>query len=68
MKKLIQISVILVLAIALVVGLFQIGIGSEIPMASKSCRVGWNTRASSCLALGIGVKVPIDRPDVGWNG
>ena len=67
MKKLLQISIVLVLALALIVGLFQIGIGSELSTAAKSCRVGWNTRAPSCLALGIGVGGPIYMPNVGWN-
>ena len=67
MKKLLQISVVLVLALALIVGLFQIGIGSELPSASTACRVGWNTRTGTCLALGIGVGGPIYMPNVGWN-
>jgi hypothetical protein len=67
MKKLLQISIILVLALALIVGLFQIGIGTELPTASNACRVGWNTRTGSCLALGIKVDGPIFMPNVGWN-
>jgi len=67
MKKLLQISIVLVLALALIVGLFQIGIGSELPVAGSACRVGWNTRTGSCLALGIGVGGPIFMPNVGWN-
>ena len=68
MKRILQISIVLVLAIALIVGLFQIGIGSELPTAGNACRVGWNTRAGNCLALGIGVRGPIYMPNVGWNG
>ena len=70
MKKLLQISIVLVLALALIVGLFQIGIGSELPTAGNPhpCRVGWNTRNGSCLALGIGVGGTIYMPNVGWNG
>ena len=67
MKKLLQISIVLVLALALIVGLFQIGIGSDLPSASTACRVGWNTRTGSCLALRIGVRGPIFIPNVGWN-
>jgi len=67
MKKFLQISIVLVLALALIVGLFQIGIGSELPTAGTACRVGWNTRTGSCLALGIGVGGPIYMPNVGWN-
>jgi len=67
MKKLLQISIVLVLALVLIVGLFQIGIGSELPSARNACRVGWNTRTGNCLALGIGVGGPIYMPSVGWN-
>ena len=67
MKKLLQISIVLVLALALIVGLFQIGIGSELPTAGNSCRVGWNTRAGNCLALGPSPNVPTRMPRVGWN-
>jgi len=67
MKKLLQISIVLVLALALIIGLFQIGIGSELPSARNACRVGWNTRTGSCLALGIGDGGPIYMPSVGWN-
>lgn len=67
MKKLLQISIVLVLAFALIVGLFQIGIGSELPTAAHSCRVGWNTRANNCLALVSSPKVPGRMPQVGWN-
>jgi hypothetical protein len=68
MKKLIQVSIVLVVALALIVGLFQIGIGSELPQAANPCRVGWNTRNPHCLALGTGLESPILRPNVGWNG
>jgi hypothetical protein len=70
MKKFIQISILLVLAIALIIGLFQIGIGSELAQAGSgsACRVGWNTRTRPCLALGTGLKGPILQPNVGWNG
>ena len=68
MKKFIQISIMLVLAIALIIGLFPIGIGSEFPQAGSPCRVGWNTRTGTCLALGTGLNGPIMQPNVGWNG
>lgn len=67
MKKLLQISIILVLALALIVGLFQIGIGSELSTAGNSCRVGWNTRVGNCLAVAPDPKVPNRIPRVGWN-
>lgn len=68
MKKLLQISIVLILAFALIVGLFQIGAGSELTTARNTCRVGWNTRAGSCLALGTRAGGPIYMPNVGWNG
>ena len=67
MKKLLQISIVLVLALALIVGLFQIGIGAELPTAKNPCRVGWNTKTGNCLALGIDVGGTIYMPNVGWN-
>ena len=68
MKRLLQISIVLVLALALIVGLLQIGIGSELPTAGRSCRVGWNTRVDNCLALVPSLKAPGRTPQVGWNG
>jgi hypothetical protein len=67
MKRLLQISILLVLAFALIVGMLQIGIGSELPTAGNTCRVGWNSRAGSCLALGVSLKNPVRSPQVGWN-
>ena len=65
MKKLIQVSIVLTLALILIVGLLQIG--GDLSQAAKSCRVGWNGRAVTCLAL-----APIPgiqpRPEIGWNG
>jgi hypothetical protein len=68
MKRLLQISILLVLAFALIVGMLQIGIGSELPTAGTACRVGWNGRATSCLALVPSPSLPVIRPMVGWNG
>jgi hypothetical protein len=68
MKRLLQISILLVLAFALIVGMLQIGLGSELPTAGSACRVGWNGRATSCLVLGPSLKGPVMSPQVGWNG
>jgi hypothetical protein len=68
MKKLLQISIVLVLALALIIGLFQIGIGGELPTAGNSCHVGSNTTTNSCLALLPSPKVPGSIQRVGWNG
>jgi len=68
MKRLIQISIVLVLALALIVGLFQIGIGSELATAGNACRVGWNTRTGTCLADAIRFPGSDPMPNVGWNG
>lgn len=67
MKRLLQISILLVLALALIVGLFQIGMGPELSSTGSTCRVGWNTRAGSCLALGTVPWLPGILPQVGWN-
>jgi hypothetical protein len=69
MKKLIQVSLMLVLAIALLVGHFQVGLGSDLSPTADSCRVGWNTRAGSCVLEVSTPKVPAIQPNsVGWNG
>jgi hypothetical protein len=69
MKKFIQISMMLVLAIALLVGHFQVGLGSDLPPTADSCRVGWNTRVGNCVSAVPTPKVPIIHPNgVGWNG
>ena len=69
MKKLIQVSIMLVLAIALLVGHFQVGLGSDLPPTVDSCRVGWNTRAGNCVPAVPTPKVPVIQPNsVGWNG
>ena len=66
MKKFIQISIVLIVAVALVIGLLQNWTGSELPMSGNACRVGWNTRTDHCLALGPGSGAPV-KPTVGWN-
>ena len=68
MKKLLQISIVLVLAVALIVGLFQIGIGSELAAAGNSCHVGGNTTTNNCLAVESSPKVPGSMQRVGWHG
>jgi len=67
MKKLIQVSIVITLALVLIVGLLQIGIGSEQLVGGSSCRVGWNTRTGTCLALVSYPKPPVFQPNVGWN-
>ena len=68
MKKLIQVSIVLTLAIALLVGHFQIGLRGDLPSTADSCRVGWNTRAGNCVPALPTPKVPVNHPNVGWNG
>jgi hypothetical protein len=69
MKKLIQVSIVLTLAFALLVGHFQIGLGGDLPPTADSCRVGWNTRAGQCVPVAPNLKAPIVNPNsVGWNG
>lgn len=65
MKKLIQVSILFVLALALIVGLLQIG--GDVPQAAKSCRVGWNGRPAHCLVLAPMPGIQ-PKPQVGWNG
>lgn len=67
MKRLLQITIVLVLALALIVGLFQYVAISERSSASGSCRVGWNGRTSNCLTLALVQKLPGPMPQVGWN-
>lgn len=65
MKKLIQVSLVLILALALIVGLVQIG--GDALQAANSCRVGWNGRATNCLAL-VPISAMQPKPRAGWNG
>jgi len=68
MKKLIQVSIVLVLAISLIFGLLQVADGSS-PAGSggNPCRVGWNSRNPSCLVGTTWYKNPGIQPYVGWN-
>lgn len=68
MKKLLQISIVLVLALALIIGLFQIGIGSELVTVGNSCHVDGNITTNNCLAVLSSPKVPGSMQRVGWNG
>ena len=65
MKKLIQVSIVLVLALALIIGLLQIS--GDAPQAARSCRVGWNGRTENCLVLAptLGFR---PKSEVGWSG
>jgi hypothetical protein len=67
MKRLLQISLVLVLALALIVGLFQNTAMSELSTTGSSCRVGWNSRTSNCSTLALIQKLPGAMPQVGWN-
>ena len=67
MKKLIQISIVLVIAFALIVGLFQVAGGSSLAGGGNACRVGWNTRTGACLAVAPSYEGPGIKPLVGWN-
>lgn len=67
MKKLVQISIVIALALVLIVGLLQIGSVSDQFAGGSSCRVGWNTRTGTCLALLSYPKPPVFQPNVGWN-
>jgi len=65
MKKLIQISLVIVVTFALVFGLFMYPDNGL--LAAGSCRVGWNTRTGSCLADSIWLPGSGYTPNVGWN-
>jgi hypothetical protein len=67
MKRLLQISIVLVLALALIVGLFQYTATSELAATGSSCRVGWNSRTTNCSTLALLQKLPGPMPQVGWN-
>jgi hypothetical protein len=61
MKRLIQISIVLILALILIVGLIQFTEGNALARGGNVCRVGWNSRTDACLASGK------DACRVGWN-
>ena len=67
MKKLIQVCIVLAIAFALLVGLFQIAGGSPLAGGGNACRVGWNTRTGDCLAAAPSLPIPPIKPLVGWN-
>jgi len=67
MKKLIQISIILVIAFALIAGPFQVAGGNTLASGGNACRVGWNTRTGTCLAVPPIYEGPVIKPLVGWN-
>jgi hypothetical protein len=67
MKRLLQITMVLVLALALIVGLFQHIAISELATSGSSCRVGWNGRTSNCITLALSSKLPGPIQQVGWN-
>jgi hypothetical protein len=67
MKRLLQITIVLVLALALIIGLFPHIAISELSSAGSSCRVGWNGRTSNCITLALSSKLPGPIYQVGWN-
>ena len=68
MKKLIQISIVLVIAFALILGLFQVAdVGALAGGGGNACRVGWNTRTGTCLVVAPLYQGPGIKPLVGWN-
>jgi len=68
MKKLIQISLVIVVSLALVFGLLLYTDGGSLTGGGgNSCRVGWNTRTGTCLAGKIWFPGDDKMPNVGWN-
>lgn len=67
MKKLIQVSLVLVLAIAITGGPFQVAGSGPLAGGGNDCRVGWNTGAGTCPAVAPLYKGPGIKPLVGWN-
>lgn len=68
MRKLIQILLVLVVTVSLVFGLLQFTNGSSpVVGGNNSCRVGWNSRTSSCFAGIIWFPGGDATPNVGWN-
>ena len=76
MKKFLQISILVILALALVFSVFTVTAASSEMAAGKICpSVGWNSRSGSC-ALGALQSLqglayfklpPPPTPQVGWN-
>lgn len=68
MKKFIQVSLVVVVSLALVFGLLLYTDGNSLAGGGvNSCRVGWNTRTGSCLASKIWFPGDDNMPNVGWN-
>jgi len=68
MRKLIQVSLVLVVALALIIGLFQVADGNSLAgSGGASCRVGWNTRNGACYVAVTHHQGPDFKPYVGWN-
>jgi len=76
MKKVIQISFVALVVIAIAVTVLSLtGMGSTMAGKVVCPNVGWNSRTTSCLAAApqnlqsIGLKLPPGfLPQVGWNG
>ncbi|MGZ9164327.1 MAG: hypothetical protein ACXW4U_04045 [Anaerolineales bacterium] len=68
MKKLIQVSIVLFLAITLIVGPLQVAGDNMLASGGNACRVGWNTRTGTCLDIAPLYEGPGIKPLVGWNG
>jgi len=75
MKRFLQISIVVVLALELVFTTFAVrGTGPQMAGGNICPLVGWNTRPSSCSVIpvagiiGIPYRIPPGpTPDVGWN-
>ena len=77
MKKLMQISVLVVLAFALVLTAFAFrGTGAALPSGKVCPLVGWNNGVHNCHPTtfsslqGVAFQItlpPVSHPDVGWN-
>lgn len=67
MKKLIQVSLVLVLAIAITGGPFQVAGSGPLAGGENACPVGWNSIAGTCPAIAPLDQGPGIKPLVGWN-
>jgi hypothetical protein len=76
MKKVIQISFVALVVIAIAVSMLALtGTGSAMAGKVICPSVGWNSRGYGCLSaapqvlLSLGLKLPPEfLPQVGWNG
>lgn len=71
MKKFVRLFLTATLAIALLLGLFQVVTGDSISGPARTC-VGWNCRSISSTAdapqTALAITLPpLVRPLVGWN-